>query len=581
MCGICASIGKGNQVESVLQGLKSLEYRGYDSSGIAYLKNKKINVLKSVGQISQLEKKITEKENSDIVIGHTRWATHGKVSEENSHPHLSYDKSVAVVHNGIVENFEILKKTFGEIKFSSQTDTEVFSNLIAKEEGDSLEKLVSASKKVQGSFAVAVLFEKEKKIFCAKRKSPLYVGVREGQLMAASDISAFENKFDFFYILEDDEFAILSKDKVEFFDSACKKIEKECKKFEKTAFFDDFSAEKCFMRKEIAEQPIVLKRTHFKYFSEKTISAEIIAELKKYNNFHFVACGTAYHSGLLGAEFLQRFAKKHCEVSVASEFRYGSQTISKKCLYVFVSQSGETADTIACAHLVKEKGAKVMCVTNVPYSTLNNLADFVLPTFAGKEIAVASTKAYVAQVFTMLILAYFVSGKDMGEPLKKFVLNFAVKPFPEDILKEVFSYSKIFFVGRGMDYVTSLEGALKLKEIAYINCIGIAAGELKHGTLALVDDKTLVIVISTKESMREKVENNIQEIKARGGKILLLSQLAHNVDVEYKIDLKDYDENLMPIESIVYLQQLALCFALEKGYDPDKPRNLAKSVTVE
>lgn len=581
MCGICASIGEENQVDSVLRGLKRLEYRGYDSSGIAYLQKGKIKALKSVGQISQLERKVTENENSKIVIGHTRWATHGKVCEENSHPHLSFDGSVAIVHNGIIENFEVLKKTLGGVIFQSQTDTEVFSNLIAKESGSNLEKLVSASKKVQGSFAVAVLFEHEKKIFCAKRKSPLYVGVRQGQVMAASDISAFEDRFDFFYVLDDNEFAIVGKDSVDFFDADCKKIEKERKEFEKTAFFEDFSDEKCFMKKEITEQPIVLKRTFFKYFSERVLSDEIVAQLKKFNKFHFVACGTAYHSALLGAEFLQCFAKKHCEVSVASEFRYGSQKIAKDCLYVFVSQSGETADTIACASMVKEKGAKVMCVTNVPYCSLNNLADFVLPTFAGKEIAVASTKAYVAQVFTMLIFAGFMAGKDFEEVLKKFVLNFNIKPISEEILKEVFSFSKIFFVGRGMDYVTSLEGALKLKEIAYINCIGIPAGELKHGTLALVDDKTLVIVVSTKRSMREKIENNIQEIKARGGKILLLSQFDHNVAVEHRIELSDFAEELMPIESIVFLQQLALMFALEEGYDPDKPRNLAKSVTVE
>ena len=321
--------------------------------------------------------------------------------------------------------------------------------------------------------------------------------------------------------------------------------------------------------------------TFFKYYSEKILDEEVFDQLKKYKNFHFVACGTAYHSALMGAEFLEKFAKKNCEVSVASEFKYGFKQISKSTLYVFVSQSGETADTIACANKVKEKGAKVLCVTNVPYSSLNNLADFILPTFAGKEVAVASTKAYVAQVFTLLIFASKISGVDLEEDLRKFVLNFNITPFPDEILTNIFSYSKIFFVGRGQDYVTSLEAALKLKEIAYVNCIGIPAGELKHGTLALVDDETLVVAISTRKDLKEKIENNIQEIKARGGKILLLSEFGHNVDVEFQIPLRNYDESLMPIESIVYLQQLALLFALKKGFDPDKPRNLAKSVTVE
>ncbi len=581
MCGICASFGEKNQIENVLKGLSCLEYRGYDSSGIAYMKKGKLEIIKSVGQIKFLKDKITPAHASQIVIGHTRWATHGKVCEENSHPHLSADGKVAIVHNGIIENFEKLKENMTEVKFYSQTDTEVFANLIARQDGKNLEKLVEASKKIDGSFAVAVIFENDKKIFCGKRKSPLYVAVRQGQIMAASDISAFEDNFDFFYVLEDDEFAVLEKERVEFFDSNYNHLKKQKKMFEKIDFFEDFSNEKCFMRKEIAEEPIVLKRTLFKYFSEKIFTEEELFLLKKYKNFHFVACGTAYHSALLGSLFLQKFGKKSCEVSVASEFRYGFQPLSKKCLYVFVSQSGETADTIACARMVKDFGADIMCVTNVPYSSLNNLADFILPTFAGKEIAVASTKAYVAQVFTLLIFSSFVCGRDCEEDFKKFVLKFCIKPFPDEIQNDVKNFSKIFFVGRGQDFVSSLEGALKLKEIAYINCLGIAAGELKHGTLALVDEDTLVIVISTQESLKEKIENNIQEIKARGGKILLLSQFEHNVDVEYFVKLSDFDEEFMPIESIVYLQQLALATALDFGFDPDKPRNLAKSVTVE
>lgn len=581
MCGICASIGGGNQVQNVLRGLKDLEYRGYDSSGIAYLDKGEISLCRSVGQICNLEKKIDEKVCAKVLIGHTRWATHGRVCEENSHPHLSFKKTLAMVHNGIIENFETLKSEMKDVEFRSQTDTEVFANLIERQSGKNVEKLISASKIAKGSFAVAVIFKDEEKIYCAKRKSPLYVAYRKGQVMTASDISAFENKFDYFYILEDDEFAVLSEDEALFFDCNGEKIEKEKKNFEKVEFFDVFPDEKCFMRKEIAEEPIVLKRTFFKYFSEKLISEAVFQELRKYKSFHFIACGTAYHSGLLGAEFLQFFAKKSCLASVASEFRYGFQTIKKDCVYVFVSQSGETADTIACADLVKKKGGKVLCVTNVPYSSLNSLADFILPTFAGKEVAVASTKAYVAQVFTLLIFAGKIAGIDMEDELRKFVLNCKITQFDRSLFKEIYKFKKIFFVGRGQDYVTSLEGALKLKEIAYINCIGIPAGELKHGTLALVDEETLVVVTSTRGDLKEKIENNIQEIRARGGKILLLSQLDHNIDVEYKIKLEENLEWLMPIESIFYLQQLALEFCLEKGLDPDKPRNLAKSVTVE
>lgn len=581
MCGICASIGNDNQIRNVISGLKTLEYRGYDSSGVALLKNGKISVVKSVGQIKCLQEKLAYELDSKIVIGHTRWATHGKVCEENSHPHLSFDKKVAIVHNGIIENFEQLKKQLLNVKFYSQTDTEVFANLIASHSGSNIERLVKASKMVKGSFAVAVMFESDNKIYCAKRKSPLYIGFRLGQVMASSDVSAFGENFDYFYKLDDDEFAVITKDKIDIFDKEIKLVNKAKDLFEKAPFFDDFSEEKCFMKKEILEQPIVLKRTFFKYFSEKIIDETTLTKMKKFKKFHFVACGTAYHSALLGAEYLREFAKKDCEVSVASEFRYGFQNISKNCLYVFVSQSGETADTIACAEMVKLKGAQTLCVTNVPYCTLNNLADFVLPTFAGKEVAVASTKAYVAQVFTMLIFALLISDKDMEEELKKFALQFSIKALPDEVLNSALGYSKIFFVGRVADYVTSLEGALKLKEISYINCIAIAAGELKHGTLALVDEDTLVVVVSTREDLKEKIENNIQEIRARGGKILLLSQFEHHVDVEYEIRLSKFMEMLMPIESVVQLQQLALSFALEKGFDPDKPRNLAKSVTVE
>lgn len=581
MCGICASIGCGNQVQSVLRGLKDLEYRGYDSSGIAYLKNGEISLCRSVGQICNLEKKVEESSEAEVVIGHTRWATHGKVCEENSHPHLSYNKSLAIVHNGIIENFGEIKNSMKDVEFRSQTDTEVFAGLIERQNGKNLKKLISASKIAEGSFAIAVIFKDEKKIYCAKRKSPLYVAVRPNQVMTASDISAFENKFEYFYILEDDEFAELTENEVTFFNSYGEKIEKEKKNFEKVEFFDAFSDEKCFMKKEIAEEPIVLKRTFFKYFSEKLITDEVFQNLKRFKSYHFIACGTAYHSGLLGAEFLQKFAKKNCAVSVASEFRYGYQQIKKDCLYIFVSQSGETADTIACADLVKRKGGKVLCVTNVPYSTLNSLADFILPTFAGKEVAVASTKAYVAQVFTLLIFATKLAGVDMEDDFRKYVLNCKISQIEKELFREIYKFKKIFFVGRGQDYVTSLEGALKLKEIAYINCMGIPAGELKHGTLALVDDETLVIVTSTRRDLKEKIESNIQEIKARGGKILLLSQLDQNVEVEYKIKLEENLESLMPIESVFYLQQLALEFCLEKGLDPDKPRNLAKSVTVE
>ncbi len=582
MCGICASIGAENEIEIVVSGLKKLEYRGYDSSGIAFLKNGKIKTIKSVGQIKNLEKKLDSFLNANVVIGHTRWATHGEVSENNAHPHVSANEEFALVHNGIVENFEELKKGL-DVEYLSQTDTEVFVNLISVQNGTTLEKLMKACEKVSGSFAIAVLHRGEKKIYLAKRHSPLMVAVDENGAMAGSDISIFAGRFDFCYILDDDEFAVMSKKNINFFDKNGKKIKKNRFFIKNIDFFEDFfeeeNSEKYFMLKEIKEQPVILRKTYFKFFTEK--SEFDFEKIRRFKSFHFIACGTAYHSCLLGARFVQEFCKKECKVSIASEFRYDNNIFSKNCLYVFVSQSGETADTIACANLVKELGMSVMCVTNVPYCTLNKIADFILPTYAGREVAVASTKAYTAQVFILLIFALKVAERDCQESLKKFVQSNFVASIGGEFVCELSKFKKIFFIGRQQDYVTALEGALKLKEIAYINCLGLPAGELKHGTLALIDDKTLVIAISTQKNLKEKMESNILEVKARGGKILLISNFKHDIDVEYNLVLPDFEQNLMPIVSIIPLQQIAFNMAVKLGYNPDKPRNLAKSVTVE
>ncbi len=577
MCGICAGISKENMIDEIVGGLKKLEYRGYDSSGVAYIENGKIKVVKSVGQIKNLEKKLA-KTCANIVIGHTRWATHGVVSESNSHPHISQDGKVAIVHNGIIENYEKLKTTLKTKEFYSQTDTEVLANVISQMPGDNLQKIVSACREVVGSFALAVMFENCKDIFLAKRNSPLAVAIGDGEVLASSDISVFAEKFEFCYILDDDEFARINSKNVVFFDKNGKKIEKNRVFLKNFDFYSDFSDEKYFMLKEVKEQPMAIRKTFFEYTSDKKFFD--LQQLKAFKSFHFIACGTAYHSCLMGARYIRHFCKKETHVSLASEFKYDENVLSKKCLYIFVSQSGETADTIACAKMIKEKGLMSMGITNVSYCTLNNLVDFVLPTFAGREVAVASTKAYTCQLFTMLLFALMLAGKDL-ETLKSFVLDFNVCDLGSDILQSLFKFKKIFFVGREQDYVTSLEGALKLKEIAYLNCLGIAGGELKHGTLALVDDETLVIAISTQTGLKEKMENVIEEIRARGGKVLLVSQFEHNTKVDYKIVLPVHEECLMPIVSVVPLQLLALEFCVRLGFNPDKPRNLAKSVTVE
>lgn len=576
MCGICASIGKNNQIGIVLDGLKKLEYRGYDSSGIAYLKNNKIESIKSVGQIKNLEQKIDNSLTCGMVIGHTRWATHGKVTIENTHPHFSQSGEFAMVHNGIIENYEQIKK---ELKFSaySQTDTEVFVNLIEVQNGNVLQKIIKASQRVTGSFAIALLHRNSNKIYLTKRSSPLMVACDRMGCVAASDASVLCERFKKYFILEDDEFAIMDEKSVVFFDKNGKKLEKNAIFFKNKQNFDVNLQEKCFMLKEIKEQPNVLRNTFDKYFSDEID----VKNLNDFDCFHFIACGTAYHSCLLGVQFFQQFCRKPAMATIASEFKYSNQILSKKCLYISVSQSGETADTIACAKKVKGEGCKCLCLTNAPYSTLEQLADFAYPTLAGKEVAVASTKAYTAQVFTLLLLAIKAAGLNFDESLKAFISQFDIVTVNPNLFDEICSFKKVFFIGRQQDYVTALEGALKLKEIAYINCLGIAAGELKHGSLALVDDDTLVIAISTMQELKEKIESNIREVQARGAKVLLVSQLEHNIDVDFIIKLPRFEQHLMPIVSIVPLQMLALEFCVRLGLNPDKPRNLAKSVTVE
>ncbi len=336
MCGICASIGFKNGVELVVDGLRKLEYRGYDSSGIAYLENGEIKHVKSVGQIKNLQAKISSNLQSDVVIGHTRWATHGKVSVENAHPHVSYSKSFALVHNGIVENYEKLKKQFQIDNLYSQTDTEVLVNLIEKQEGKILDKLISACNMVEGSFAVCLIERKSEKIYLAKRNSPLMVAVNENGCMAGSDISIFAKKFEECYILEDDEFVVANAKKLEFFNKNGEKIEKSALNISNFDFADENLNEKYFMLKEIKEQPIVLKKTFFKYFSENYLNEHLLNELGKFKQFHFIACGTAYHSSLMGALYLEKFCRKQCQVSIASEFRYANRVLSK-IVFMFLS----------------------------------------------------------------------------------------------------------------------------------------------------------------------------------------------------------------------------------------------------
>lgn len=574
MCGICACIGNLNAVKYVLDGLKILEYRGYDSAGISYIENKELKTIKSVGEICNLEKKV-KGIFSNVAIGHTRWATHGSVTEDNAHPHLSFNKGIAIVHNGIVENYKDLKEKLKNVKWHSQTDTEVFVNLVAGKEGDLLEKLINASKEISGSFAVALL-DKDGNIVFGKRESPLYIAHINNGVMAVSDTYVLCDLAEDFYTLNDNEFAKINGNEIFFYDKNGKKIIKNKEKMQNFNKNNEIF-EKTHMKSEILETKKVLTETFKNYQNELLFSS--IKLLKKFEEIELIACGTAYHSALQGAEYFKKIGIPS-HAYIASEFRYGNEILNKNALYIFVSQSGETADTIACAKMLKEKNMTCLALTNTPNSYLNKICENVLPTFAGKEIAVASTKAYSCQVFVLYLFSLYLSGKfkESEKEILYFLKNFPLLDINNDLVDKISNFEKIFFIGRGQDYITALEGSLKLKEITYINSFAIASGELKHGTLALIDKKSIVIAICTEEKIKEKLFSNIEEVKAREGSVLLITNFPSSFE---SLILPTFPTALMPIISIIPLQFLALHMCEKLGYNPDKPKNLAKSVTVE
>lgn len=577
MCGICACCSKENRVDIVLQGLKDLEYRGYDSAGIAYQKDGEILTIKAVGEIKNLMEKASN-QKANIVIGHTRWATHGSVCEKNAHPQVSSLGGYALVHNGIIENYKELKSELKNKIWNSDTDSEVFVNLIEDEQGTFLEKVVAASKKVKGTFAVAIIEKNSKQIIVAKRESPLYVARIDNGIVATSDVYVLGNKAKDFYTLNDDEFAVFDDKEICFYNKKCEKIHKKSKKMpkieKKTAFLG-----KTHMQSEIFETKNILKET-LKNYLDLSIFSQITLP-KKLKEINLIACGTAYHSALLGVEYFKQIGIP-AHAYIASEFRYGNEILDKNSLYIFVSQSGETADTIACAKLVKDANCKCLALTNTPNCYLNQICQSVLPTFAGKEIAVASTKAFSCQVFVLYLFSLFLSNsfENEKENIKQFVDKFSYVDVEDKFVEKIVSYKKIFFVGREFDYVTALEGSLKLKEISYINSFAIAAGELKHGTLALIDEDALVVAVCTQSRVKEKLLSNLEEIKARGGKIVLITSFNDILEKDV-IKVPAVKESLLPIVSIIPLQMLALKVCESLGFNPDKPKNLAKSVTVE
>ena len=606
MCGIVGYIGRGNTKKIILQGLKTLEYRGYDSSGIALISKGNIVVEKKAGRIEKLEESIAGKDYpSDIGIGHTRWATHGVPSDKNSHPHYSMDKSVAVVHNGIIENYQNLRKELvgkGFI-FSSDTDTEVISQLIQDMyNGDILDTVEKVIKRLEGSYAIGVIHKDHpNELICAREHSPLVIGIGNGENFIASDVSALLKYTKDVYYLEDGDIATLKIGSVEIFDRNKKTVSREKKHIE----WSLEQATKCgyphFMLKEIFEQPQVIKETFEKRVHNKKIDfSDILTyeEIKNINKIYIVACGTAYHAGLQGQFAFQKIAKLEVFTDVASEFRYSNPFIDEKTMVIFVSQSGETSDTLAALKEAKTKKALTVAITNVVGSTISREAHKVIYTMAGPEIAVASTKAYTTQITIFYLFSLYI-GKLKGvisdEKYQEYLSD--IENIPEKVQKVINNHEKIkfiaeylkdktngFFIGRGLDYKIALEASLKMKEVSYIHTEAFASGELKHGTIALIESGTPVIVIATQKNLLDKSVSNIKEVKARGAYII-------TVGFENDESLKEVSDSFISLPlcddlfsgflSIIPLQLLAYYTSSLKGIDVDKPRNLAKSVTVE
>lgn len=607
MCGIIGYIGTKKAKPILINGLLRLEYRGYDSAGIATVEKDGIKVIKEKGRIANLDAMdgINDLEGT-IGIGHTRWATHGKPSAINSHPHYDNDKLFAVVHNGIIENYHDLRKFLEDngYTFLSDTDTEVIPNLINfyyKKENDFLKAVKLACDELKGSFALEILCKYyPDNMIVVRQDSPLVIGRGLDENYISSDIPAILSFTKDFYFLNDREFAVLSRDNIDFYDNELNKIDKVVKSIE----WNTASAEKDgyddFMLKEIYEQPNAIRETIGSKLSESKISFndfEIKKEfLETINRIYIVACGTAMNAGLATKATFENFCKIPTEVDIASEFRYRDPLIDEHTLCIYISQSGETADTIAALKLAKSKGAKTIAIANVIGSSITREADYCIYTHAGPEIAVASTKAYTSQVVLLNILALYFAEvldripnsridamkKELLELPKKAEITLGnvaeVKNFANIVYKE----TDMFFLGRGVDYYVASEGSLKLKEISYIHSESYAAGELKHGPIALIENDVTVVGIITNPNLVEKTISNIQEVITRGAKTLVITNQKINESQFFKvINIPDTEPCLSPILSIIPLQLLAYYISKEKGLDVDKPRNLAKSVTVE
>ena len=606
MCGIVGYVGKRNAQDVLLDGLEKLEYRGYDSAGVALALEGGIRVVKSKGRLAELRKRLAVEAlaRSGCGIGHTRWATHGEPSDVNSHPHST--PRVSIVHNGIIENYGVLKERLMAkgYTFESETDTEVLVKLIDScYEGEPLKALRAALAMVRGSYALAVLFRDfPDTLFAVKRESPLIVGWGEEENFIASDIPALLKYTRRYSVLEEGDMAVVNADGIRFYNEFAEPVEREVL----TANWDQEAAEKGgyphFMLKEINEQPAAITATVSPRVENGLPDLRVPEltdeRLRRIGTVHLVGCGTAMHAGMVGKAAIEALARVPAQVEIASEFRYRNPILRPEDLVIIISQSGETSDTLAALKLAKSRGVPVLAIVNVVGSSIARAADYVMYTYAGPEIAVASTKAYMVQMCVLYLFALrlaYARGMQTDAEIRRLTAELlrageVIKPRLADCEQIKYLASRFvntqscFFIGRGFDYSLSLEGSLKLKEISYVHSDAYAAGELKHGTISLVTDGVPVIALATQKQVYEKTISNAKETKSRGAKVLLFTTQDAVVPdgvADYVVRLDDYDDLLMPMQLIVPLQLFAYYMAVLRGCDVDKPRNLAKSVTVE
>ena len=608
MCGIVGYLGRRQATEVLIEGLSKLEYRGYDSAGVAVNTGDELEIRKFKGRLAILAEDLQKNPiDGHLGIGHTRWATHGEPSDVNSHPHYNMDRTIAVVHNGIIENYLELKAELEAegVKFLSQTDTEIVAHMVSKYyEGNLLEAVYKATERFRGAYALGVVCaDNANELVAVRKDSPLVVGLGEDENMVASDIPAILKYTRNVYFLENGEFVHIEGNKVTVLNENKEVVEKEVSEIT----WDVEAASKggfdSFMAKEIYEQPKGVEDTLLRRLDEngriKLDDIKITKEdLDKINKVYIVACGTAYHAGLVGKYAIEKFAKIPVIADIASEFRYSDPFVDENTLIIIVSQSGETADTLAALRDAKSKGARVLSITNVVGSSIARESDDIFYTWAGPEIAVASTKAYTTQLtaFYMIALNLAMTKGTISEE-EYFKMIGKLKEMPsqvekvlqcdrllEEIATEIKDKNDMFYLGRGLDFALAMEGSLKIKEISYMHAEAFAAGELKHGTIALIEEGTPVLVLATQEQLFEKMLSNMQEVKARGAKVIAIAK-EHNKEVEKSADrviyIPEVDDMFASITAVVPMQLLSYHVAKMRGCDIDKPRNLAKSVTVE